>query len=424
MHKLKITLLVSLSLIIFIPAHMAAAKEFTDLPADHWAYNDITLLHESGVIGGYSDGTVKPNNPVTREELAKIAFTLFPRGMDKPFLNQTSRPDYPDIRDRWSSKELDAAARIIPGYTDGYYKPSQPASRRDVAILLLYTKLLQENNYQINNNELNIILPAPESGAWEKMKQFKEYANLETLYKQSNKYLEKDPQKSGFSKYAGQHFSHLNNIALLLGENIVRGYEDKTLQLEGDVTRAETCTIANRISEIDFSKYQQFIIESPAVKAIPHPVQCNNNTDAHNKIAALGQWYNQQYPAAEERARAIYNFLVFNFSYNWDYQAGISKSAPVELEATISTGTGTETNFVNLYAVLAKYAGINAAVIKGTSENPSGSGPHTWVELDISDQPLPVDPTYGICNGKIYFDNFRNWSGKGYEWIENSRQAM
>lgn len=423
MHKEKIILMVTLICIMLAPDHAAAQKNFTDLPPDHWAYHEIIALTEKGVIGGYDDGSVRPNNPVTREELAKIAFTLFPAAMEKSFPDKIESPDYPDIHNRWSSASLNTAICLVPGYTDGQFKPSEPATRRDVAILLLYARLIQDGEYQLENGELNIILPLPEPDVWEKIQQFKEYSGLEKLYRQSARYFESDPDKKQFSKYAGQFFSHLNNIALLVEKKIVRGYSDSSLRLENTVTRAETCAIARRICDMDLTGVDKYILESPPVKGTPHTIKCDSHS-AHAKMGELGQWYRKKYPDPEERARKIYDFMVFNFTYNWDYRAGISRSAPTSLESTLATGTGTDVNFANMYAVLAQYAGIKAAVLKGKAGNPTDSGPHTWVELTIDGKNIQVDPTYDICTGKDYFGNFESWQEKGYKWTEESRYTI
>lgn len=45
---------------------------FKDVPETHWAYNAIEELSEMGIINGYEDGTFKPDEAVTRAELATM----------------------------------------------------------------------------------------------------------------------------------------------------------------------------------------------------------------------------------------------------------------------------------------------------------------------------------------------------------------
>jgi hypothetical protein len=62
------TLLVALSILI-LPACAAA---FTDVAANHWAFNEISLLTEKGIVSGMGDGTFAPDTFVTREQFIKL----------------------------------------------------------------------------------------------------------------------------------------------------------------------------------------------------------------------------------------------------------------------------------------------------------------------------------------------------------------
>lgn len=46
--------------------------QFKDVPTTHWAASAIAAAVEAGVIKGYDDGTFRPEQPVTRAELAVI----------------------------------------------------------------------------------------------------------------------------------------------------------------------------------------------------------------------------------------------------------------------------------------------------------------------------------------------------------------
>ena len=50
----------------------AAANPFSDVPADHWAYDAIAQLAANNVIEGYGDNTFRGNQLVTRYEMAKM----------------------------------------------------------------------------------------------------------------------------------------------------------------------------------------------------------------------------------------------------------------------------------------------------------------------------------------------------------------
>jgi hypothetical protein len=56
-----------------------AQQPFSDVPLDHWAYNAVNKLAETGLIEGYPDGTFKGKHPLTRYEFAQAIARLMDR---------------------------------------------------------------------------------------------------------------------------------------------------------------------------------------------------------------------------------------------------------------------------------------------------------------------------------------------------------
>ena len=54
----------------------SSENNFSDVSADKWYNNAVSTLCHMGVLGGYSDGTFRPNAPITRAEFAKIAVSF------------------------------------------------------------------------------------------------------------------------------------------------------------------------------------------------------------------------------------------------------------------------------------------------------------------------------------------------------------
>lgn len=50
----------------------AAANPFSDVPADHWAYDAVSTLAADGVIEGYGDNAFKGDKNITRYEMAQM----------------------------------------------------------------------------------------------------------------------------------------------------------------------------------------------------------------------------------------------------------------------------------------------------------------------------------------------------------------
>jgi hypothetical protein len=45
---------------------------FSDVPSTHWAYGYIETAVSHGIVGGYPDGTFRPDALLTRAQLSKI----------------------------------------------------------------------------------------------------------------------------------------------------------------------------------------------------------------------------------------------------------------------------------------------------------------------------------------------------------------
>lgn len=53
-------------------AKIKKSTKFTDVPESYWASGYIAAIAEKGVISGYADGSFKPDNPVTCQQLLKM----------------------------------------------------------------------------------------------------------------------------------------------------------------------------------------------------------------------------------------------------------------------------------------------------------------------------------------------------------------
>ncbi|WP_019541952.1 S-layer homology domain-containing protein [Selenomonas bovis] len=72
---MKKTLVSALTTAIVVGAAsttFAAANPFSDVPADHWAYDAVAQLAQDGVIEGYGDTTFQGDKNITRYEMAQM----------------------------------------------------------------------------------------------------------------------------------------------------------------------------------------------------------------------------------------------------------------------------------------------------------------------------------------------------------------
>ena len=70
----------------YIKNPKAADETFSDVPMNHWAKDAIAMVKAEGWISGYTDGTFKPDAPITRAEAVSIVNRMFDRAADGEFV--------------------------------------------------------------------------------------------------------------------------------------------------------------------------------------------------------------------------------------------------------------------------------------------------------------------------------------------------
>lgn len=61
-------------------------KSFSDVPSSHWAAKYINFAATRGWVNGYADGTFRPNNSITRAEVAAVTCRLMERNADQSYI--------------------------------------------------------------------------------------------------------------------------------------------------------------------------------------------------------------------------------------------------------------------------------------------------------------------------------------------------
>ena len=83
-------------------------SSFTDVAADLWAADAIAYVQSTGLMAGYSDGTFKPDNKLTRAEAVKVLNVLFKRTP----LTGVATPSFSDVpATYWAYADIEAAAQ-------------------------------------------------------------------------------------------------------------------------------------------------------------------------------------------------------------------------------------------------------------------------------------------------------------------------
>ncbi|MGN7478583.1 S-layer homology domain-containing protein [Solibacillus silvestris] len=104
-------------------------RKFKDI-GGHWAEEQIMFLAEKGWISGYSDGTYKPNNSITRAQAAAIISNFL------ALTPTTENISFSDVeKSFWASESICLAAqhKIINGIGGGRFSPNTILTRAQMA---------------------------------------------------------------------------------------------------------------------------------------------------------------------------------------------------------------------------------------------------------------------------------------------------
>ena len=128
MTRAEVTTMFARLLTEQIEADKTYSSTFNDVAKNCWAANYIGYMQQFGIITGYSDGSFRPDAPVTRAEFAAIASRF-----EKLTEGSKSFTDVPDTY--WAARYINFAATRgwVTGYSDGTFKPENPITRAEVA---------------------------------------------------------------------------------------------------------------------------------------------------------------------------------------------------------------------------------------------------------------------------------------------------
>ena len=157
----------------------------------HWGENSIKQLVSLGAIGGYPDGTFKPENKITRAEFATILVKAFKLKPQKGKI-------FSDTAGHWAEDAVSTAAyhSIINGYNSARFGPDDSITREQMTVMIIKAAKLTP-------------------------------AATRDSFKDSNRI-------SGWAREA---------VSRAVKYEIIKGYPDNTFCPQGNATRAEAVTV-------------------------------------------------------------------------------------------------------------------------------------------------------------------------------------
>ncbi|MCM3630975.1 S-layer homology domain-containing protein [Paenibacillus glycanilyticus] len=111
------------------------AAAFSDVSSTSFAANAINNLHALGLINGYGDGTFKPNQVITRAEVA----TILAKAVS--LTSASSAGKFADVNGHWAEDAINSMAEqgILKGKGANLFAPDANTSREEAVVLVLRT---------------------------------------------------------------------------------------------------------------------------------------------------------------------------------------------------------------------------------------------------------------------------------------------
>lgn len=113
-------------IIVIFSFPLQQAYAFTDLEETHQNYAAIEYLQSKGIIEGYSDGSIKPNNQINRAEALKVILKSANMQSNSATEN-TNIINFKDVKSSdWFYQYVSTAYenKLIKGYSDNTFKPA------------------------------------------------------------------------------------------------------------------------------------------------------------------------------------------------------------------------------------------------------------------------------------------------------------
>ena len=139
-------------------------NSFPDVNADDWFNITVSSLANMGALSGYEDGTFRPNEPISRAELAAMAVRFY-----DTFEAEYEEGTFLDVDgDEWYADAIAAAEElgIIGGYPDGTVRPNNNITRAETCAIVNRVLERRPHDDHLGDVEDMRTWPDNQPGAW------------------------------------------------------------------------------------------------------------------------------------------------------------------------------------------------------------------------------------------------------------------
>lgn len=135
-HKLYTAATTAMAITAFAVVPVSAASAFSDVSKDYAHFNSILTLHEAGIINGFPDGTFKPSLDVTRGQAAKMIAGAFDLVTDLASAENPNFKDVDAASPYYKAIVTLVNLGVVQGYEDDTFRPDETITRGQMAVMV------------------------------------------------------------------------------------------------------------------------------------------------------------------------------------------------------------------------------------------------------------------------------------------------
>jgi len=120
----------------YTPPTPNGSHPFSDI-SGHWAEAWMEQLYDEGLTSGYPDSTYRPENRVSRAEMAVFLLKAMHGSAYTP--PTPAGGSFTDVGGHWAEDWIEQLKEegITSGYPDGTYRPENQVTRAEMAVFLV-----------------------------------------------------------------------------------------------------------------------------------------------------------------------------------------------------------------------------------------------------------------------------------------------
>lgn len=123
---------------LYLDTENVNGDKFTDVSSSDWYYKYVMTGRNNNLLAGFEDNSFKPNDNITRQQMAAIAASMLYRMgySDKADISILKRyKDYDEIAE-WAVNHIAVVDENEINIWEDYFEPNRPLTRGEAAIIL------------------------------------------------------------------------------------------------------------------------------------------------------------------------------------------------------------------------------------------------------------------------------------------------